>query len=154
MPCPFGLIFWKSPNPNRKSWCCILLNPFFSDQNLYFRYDVLPITCLESLVFISQDRDNENHKWAAVDSDFCPWTEVYTHDDFTDAISVPALAPPTKKNNIKRKHCDDEGIEYENHPDASSESEYETSVDEDSDSDDDDVRDDLPLMELLARLRD
>jgi hypothetical protein len=70
------------------------------------RYDVLPVTSVEALVFIAPDNDADHHWWAAVDSDCCPWPEVYSYGDFDDAISLPAFPPPTGDRRKKRQRHD------------------------------------------------
>ena len=70
------------------------------------RYDVLPVTSVEGLVFIAPDNDADHHWWAAVDSDCCPWPEVYSYGDFDDALSLPAIPPPTGDRRKKRQRHD------------------------------------------------
>jgi hypothetical protein len=70
------------------------------------RYDVLPVTSVEGLVFIAPDNDADHHWWAAVDSDCCPWPEVYSGGDFDDAILLPAIPPPTVNRRKKRQRPD------------------------------------------------
>merc|ERR1711865_662428 len=53
------------------------------------KFDVIPITCVERTVMAGRDADNTGRYWAVVDSDFCPWPEVYYDDDYGDAIRVP-----------------------------------------------------------------
>ena len=70
------------------------------------RYDVLPVTSVEGLVFIAPDNDADHHWWAAVDSDCCPWPEVYSGGDFDDAILLPTIPPPTGDRRKKRQRHD------------------------------------------------
>ena len=57
------------------------------------RYDVLTIDCVESVVFVAPDADNLGRHWAAVDTDHCPWHELYADDDFGDATRVRPYKP-------------------------------------------------------------
>ena len=57
------------------------------------RYDVLTVDCVESVVFIAPDADNLGRHWAVVDTDHCPWHELYADDDFGDAIRVQPYQP-------------------------------------------------------------
>ena len=41
-----------------------------------------------------------------LDSDCCTWPEVYSGGDFDDAISLPAIPPPTGDRRKKRQRHD------------------------------------------------
>jgi hypothetical protein len=109
-----------------------------------FRYDVLPITSVEQGIFIAPDRDNADHYWAVVDSDYCPWPEKYVFGDFDDATCVSPYPPASKSNKKKRKGS---ARLDAMHSDAATDSECDSSSDEDSDSDD--VRGDFCLEDLI-----
>ena len=46
------------------------------------RYDILPVTCVETAVFGAKDLDNPGHHWMVIDSDYCPWPEEYDDDTY------------------------------------------------------------------------
>jgi hypothetical protein len=110
-----------------------------------FRYDVLPITSVEQGIFIAPDRDNADHYWAVVHSDYCPWPEKYVFGDFDDATCVSPYPPASKSNKKKRKGS--ARLDDAMHSDAATDSECDSSSDEDSDSDD--VRGDFCLEDLI-----
>ena len=47
------------------------------------RYDILPVTCVETAVFGAKDLDNPGHHWMVIDSDYCPWPEEYDDHTYT-----------------------------------------------------------------------
>ena len=98
------------------------------------RYDVLPVTSVEGLVFIAPDNDADHHWWAAVDSDCCPWPEVYSGGDFDDAILLPAIPPSTGNRRKKRQRHD--ASDSDSHASNTSDSDS-----NESESDDDNTED-------------
>ena len=100
------------------------------------RYDALPVTSVEGLVFIAHDNDADHHWWPAVDSDCCPWPEVYSGGGFDDAILLPAIPPPTGNRRKKRQRHD--ASDSDSHASNTSDSDS-----NESESDDDNTEDGL-----------
>ena len=95
----------------------------------HVRYDLLPVSSIEQVVFVAPDADNSEHSWAVVDMDFCPWTEHYADGAFDDAIAVSPFpdAAPSGSAGVTND-CGD--MDSEQHDDGSSESEDEFQSDE------------------------
>ena len=105
------------------------------------RYDVLTIDCIEASVFIAPDANNPEYYWAVIDSDHCPWHEVYADDDFGELIRPRPWAPITVARPVGRPskvaRCEvrsesesDSSSEQYEHTDGSSSSDE--SVDDDN----------------------
>ena len=97
-------------------------------------------------MFIAPDADDSNMHWAAVDSDYLPWTEKYDDDDFDDAIHVaPYKALPQRQG---QKRSEPAATDWQVHEDNMSDTDDDFSSDGHSDLDDD-VVDDINLIDLF-----
>ena len=105
------------------------------------KYDVIKVSSVEKTVFTAPHADNEGHYWAVIDSDFCPWWEVYEDDDYGDAIRVQAYTPITRlKSRPKGKRKREQNgsssdSDTPDHPDFDSGTDADFSSDEEEDSD-------------------
>lgn len=91
------------------------------------RYDVLTIDCIEASIFVAPDANNPEYYWAVIDSDHCPWHEVYADDDFGESIRPRPWAPITvarpvgRPSKVAKCESDSSSEQYE-HTDGSSSS--------------------------------
>ena len=104
---------------------------------------------MEQAVFVAPHAENPSEYWAVIDSDYCPWPEVFSDGNYTDENRVrPYIDVEQRPNASSRtaialaQHSSDDEDESDSDCSGDSSSEGEYAVDSDDEDPDNDADDD------------